>query len=206
MNKKNFSALATLSVLVALSACSSPKDANKDNFGKVIQSSLKEDKALCVRVMGVRFPHSVPLKYAEKDSSAKYLKALEKAGLLVSSEREIEYKDRWDIRARNQKVPGLVYEVSDEGKKYLDQNSFCTGGWKLTSVDSFTEPAQMMGSTISRVNFRKVMVDAASWAESAELAQVYPGAFRSVDGEQKSQAVLVLANDGWVDGREFKGH
>ncbi|MDO4683652.1 MAG: hypothetical protein Q4B17_12825 [Lautropia sp.] len=124
--------------------------------------------------------------------------------MLVSSEREIEDNNLWNIKARNQKIPGLVFEVSDEGKKYLRDNSFCTGKWKLTAVDNFTEPAQMMGETISRVNFRRVMVDAAGWAASKELAQLFPGAFHSVDGEQKSQAVLVLSSDGWVDGREFR--
>lgn len=105
--------------------------------------------------------------------------------------------------AQEKKGPGLVFEVSDEGKKYLSDNRFCTGKWKLTAVDSFSEPAQMMGATISRVNFRRVMVDAAGWAASKELAKVFPGAFRNIDGEQKSQAVLVLGNDGWVHERAF---
>lgn len=203
---KNFAIPVALSALLALSACNSPKDASKENFGAVIQASLDKEKPLCLYVLSVKFPHSLPLKHAEKNPDAKQLRALEKAGLLVSSEREIEYRNFWDMKAKTQKIPGLVFEVSDEGKKYLSDNRFCTGKWKLTTVDNFTEPAQMMGETISRVNFRREMVDAASWAASKELAQTFPGAFRSVDGEQKAQAVLVLANDGWVDAREFQRH
>lgn len=213
LKKNKLSLSLSLSIaMIALAACSNPKDANKENFGKAIQAYLDTKPALCLYVSSVRFPFSTPAKGFDKDSSAEQLNALVNAGLVTRKEQEIKNENPWGIDRDKKMVPGIVFEVSEEGKKYFGQekglwgtrDEFCTGKWELAGVDNFSEPADMMGATISQVNYRRTMVDADDWANSEELAAAFPGAFHSVKGEVETQDILVLANDGWIHERLFQ--
>ncbi|AZR95946.1 hypothetical protein BBB39_01810 [Bordetella trematum] len=194
-------------LVVALAACGSAKDANKGNFSKAIQAYLDTQNGLCAALPA----KSLPFTLADQDMLSQQGKqradALVDAGLL--SKRDVEVKAMFG----NRMLPGAEYSITDEGKKYLvaggastmmRQDAFCTGKYAMAEVQNFTEPSDMMGAKVSRVNFLYKLDGAASWAKSASLQQAYPAFAKQTQGDIKGKAALILTNDGWVHERLFK--
>lgn len=133
--------------------------------------------------------------------------ALVEAGLL--SRQASEMKSMFGTST----VPAGEYALTSKGKKFLveggaetiaGQAAFCTGKFRVTEVDTFTEPSEMMGVKLSQVNFRYKVEDADSWARSKEVQASYRNLADQAKDEIDGKATLVLTNDGWMHERLFK--
>ncbi|WP_439257895.1 hypothetical protein [Lonepinella sp. BR2271] len=187
--------ISILGTALALTACSDPKEANKDNFAKAIQTYLDTQHAVCLNFrqtgIALSFPKDSPYaaedKYVLEADMASYedrsLAFLRQHGLVSRSDEIIEGR-RGPFRA-------AIYTVTDKGRPYLSGDKLCSGKIVLESIDDFTEPADTgMGMKASHVNFTKSYKDIADWAIEANP--------RISTGEKISDAHdLVLTNDGW---------
>jgi hypothetical protein len=203
MNK--FMKIAVASVAAfTVTACGSPKDANKANFSKAVQAYLDTQTAFCL---------SVPSEVITKtDSQFSILKeerekadAFVDAGLLSARDTEIK------ADFGNRMLPATEYQATELGKQYLVKESFgdkfCTGKRKLTSIDNFTEPGveQFSNVTSSQVNFSYESTDLAEWAKSEKLRASYPRVFKDLENNH-GKVRLVLTNDGWMEKSLFDKH
>ncbi|MDR2165442.1 MAG: hypothetical protein LBO79_07465 [Zoogloeaceae bacterium] len=192
-------AVAATALVVA--ACGSPKDANKANFSKAIQAYLDTQPAFCVDIPGSKFPlvlvDAFPHKYYKPT-----LEALVELGLLGTRKTEEELPG-------GKKLPATEYLATKLGKQYLvtgksGSAKFCTGKYKLTGIDNFTEPAQnqWVSATMSQAAFQYEITDLAEWTQSAKLRAVYEREFKELEKNQ-DKAVLILTNEGWIHERLF---
>ncbi|MDR3352544.1 MAG: hypothetical protein LBO00_06005 [Zoogloeaceae bacterium] len=192
---------------LAVAACGNPKDANKANFSKAIQAYLDTQPALCVEVPFGREGRKLPVVIQEQKGNEKdRAEALVEAGLL--GKRETEVKSIWSIR--EEMVPATEYQATALGKQYLvteksGSSSFCTGKYKLTGIDNFTEPAsnQWVSATMSQATFRYEITDLADWTQSEKLRAADEWTFKALEKNQ-DKAVLVLTNEGWIHERLLK--
>lgn len=194
-------AISTIALNVA--ACSSPKVANKSNFSRAIQTYLDTKNGLCAAIPG----EGLTFTLVELDmvSDRRGADALVEAGLL--SKRATEVKHRY----LDKMVPGTEYQTTKKGKKFLVpkgadryEAAFCTGRYKVVSVDNFTEPSDMMGAKISRVTFRYTVEDAEDWARSEGVLANYRNFAKQTQGDISESAALILTNDGWLHERMLK--
>lgn len=192
-----------------LGACSNPKDANNENFEKAIQSYLDGKYPKCYFVSNFPTESNQSLMFGNADK----LSALAKAGLL--SETELSRKtNSWDKKVR----VNYSYDLTDEGRNYYKSDvwegatgkkkgGFCFGKAKITSIDSFTEPADMMGQIISRVNYSYTVTGFPEWAKNATLLESHKELKKEVSSNNKpvsDRDVLLLTNNGWIHERLFK--
>lgn len=197
-------AIGILSILLA--ACGSARDANKSNFSKAIQAYLDTQKGLCASVPGEKLPFSLA-NQGMFGNSKKMADALADAGLLSRQDTQVK------AMFGNRMEAGTEYQITDMGKQYLvpggantvgGHDAFCSGKYEVAEVENFTEPSEMMGATISRVNFRYRVAGGAGWTRSEGLAANYRSFKEQADGEIKGNAVLVLTNEGWLHERLFR--
>lgn len=199
--------LAASALMLVLAACSSSQTANKGNFGKAIQKYLDTKNGLCAALPA----RELPFRLANDGSLGKRARlqanALVEAGLL--SRQASEMKSMFGTST----VPAGEYALTSKGKKFLveggaetiaGQAAFCTGKFRVTEVDTFTEPSEMMGVKLSQVNFRYKVEDADSWARSKEVQASYRNLADQAKDEIDGKATLVLTNDGWMHERLFK--
>ena len=83
-------------------------------------------------------------------------------------------------------------------------DAFCSGKYEVVEVENFTEPSDAIGTTISRVNYRYKVKDAADWVRSEGLHAAYKSLKGQAEGEVRDKAVLVLTNEGWLHERLFR--
>lgn len=199
---------------VALSACGSAKDANKDNFRKAIQAHLDTQKGLCAAVPAKDLVKGVPFVLQNRSmfgNNKDQADALADIGLL--SKRDTETKGMFG----SQLVPATEYQVSDLGKKFLvaegaqvlgQYDAFCTGKYVVEEVQNFTEPTDnnMMGVKVSRVNYRYKVEGVADWAKAEKVRAQYKNFAEQIDNDLHGEATLILTNEGWVHERLFRTH
>jgi DNA-binding PadR family transcriptional regulator len=198
---------AAVAAVLVVAACGSPKDANKSNFSKAIQAYLDTQSALCVDVPFGREGHKLPAVIQEQKGSSKdRAEALVEAGLL--GKRETQVESRWSTRG--EMLPATEYQATELGKRYLvteksGSAKFCTGKYKVTGIDNFTEPAQnqWVSATVSQATFQYEITDLAEWAQSEKLRAVYEREFKDLEKTQ-DKAALILTNEGWIHERLFK--
>ncbi|MDR1661151.1 MAG: hypothetical protein LBR95_01795 [Azoarcus sp.] len=186
---------------LAVTACGNPKDANKGNFSKAIQAYLDTKPVFCPH-----FP-KVLEKNGWSKNTEREVDALVDAGLL--STRDTEVKAIFGEKM----LPATEYQVTDLGKQYLAKEGndserlgrLCTGKYKLTGIDNFTEPGPVPFSSVtaSQVNFRYEITDLAEWTKSEKVRSAYASTFKEFEKNQ-DKAMLVLTNDGWIHERLFR--
>lgn len=202
--------LLTLAVL-SLAGCSDPKAASEKNFKAAMQNYLDTAYPRCY------FTGNFPEVKADWDFAHRNaaMAALEKAGLLRSS--EIEQQEKQMFSAQTRTVKRTSYELTEEGKKYykpgVTQNlkgdsmgGICAGKAVVKSIGQFTEPAEMMGQKISRVNYEYTVTGLPGWAQSADLQKTLVGLqedARSESSPVKGIVAMVLTNNGWVHEKMF---
>lgn len=198
-------AIASLSIVIA--GCSSPKDANKENFSKAIQTFLDTQSGLCASIPSQNLPFTLANNDALTQSAKKRADALVDAGLL--SKKATMAKAVFG----NKMNPATEYHISEKGQQYFVPNSakllgrqsaFCTGKYTVVDVDNFTEPSDVMGYKVSHVNFSYRVKDAADWSQSEGLRSEYRHFADHAQGNAKSESTLILTNEGWTHERLFK--
>lgn len=200
--------VAMSGLALALAACGSAKDANKSNFGKAVQAYLDTQKGLCAAIPGKGMPFTVSKQELFGQQNLVRADALVDAGLLTKRDTEVK------AMFGNKMEPATEYQITDMGKKYLvaegantmgRHDAFCTGKYSDVEIQNFTEPSDMMGMKVSRVNFRYKVKDAADWTKTESVRAAYKNIADQTQGDIEGKAALVLTNDGWMHERLFKG-
>ncbi len=199
---KRRAALALVCILFAcLPGCDSKK-ASTGNFKAALQKHFDEHPA-CI---GMTFPEQVAIGRNGKPSGFAYNaerdQALKDAGLLTVKESTIVHPANL-FGPREEHV--LTYDIAPAHKDQWRSSSgngkadeLCYAKIKIESVDNFSEPGDMLGHTISEVDFTYALTDFSSWTQSKEVQGAMP-AIKSKAGEpeQKSKTMLILTHNGW---------
>jgi len=211
MKKLMSASLISLVFATNLIGCSSPKDATKDNFAKVIIEKMAKEpyyyptngyngnygRGNCLIQLG-KMPQEIT-----SNEEGDYYAALQKAGLLtgklISSQEFQEY--RWSPKKI---ITVTKYDLSEKGKQLAQEKEgdytlpFCQ--IKFKEIKLFTEPSAMQGMTVSEVKFTFVVEKVDDWAKQPELREYVPYVQRVLNDVGKVQdftSVLVLTNEGW---------
>lgn len=204
MGMVRFALLGCLAATVV--GCGSVKDANKGNFAKAIQAYLDTRNGVCADIPAKEYPFSLANKGWFSDMKQR-ADALAEVGLLTRSDTQIK------ASFGNAMEEGSEYQLTELGKKFLvaggantmgRHDAFCSGKYEVVEVENFTEPSDAMGTTISRVNYRYKVKDAADWVKSEGLHAAYKSLKEQTEGEVRDKAVLVLTNEGWLHERLFR--
>lgn len=201
--------LAVVAALVA--GCSDPKAATEKNFKVAMQSYLDTAYPKCYILQ--KFPTTaqfIEKKGAQQEKET--LKTLTKAGLLF--EKEIERQEIKDIfnGGGMKTFVKSTFDLTDEGKKYYKNDikknfmgesvgGFCFGKATVKAITQFSEPGEMMGQKVSRVNYEYTVSDLPKWATSPEVT----ASINSLKADAESNVTpvkalnaAILTNNGWV--------
>jgi DNA-binding PadR family transcriptional regulator len=214
--KPIFVSVALTTVLVG---CSSPKDASKDNFKKVINEYLDRN-CIMISPRNIKFPVTIELLppdnvWATKTNPGKIqeYEALVSTGMLEVQDGSAQAnKDVFSTQKIT--VPTKTYSLTDKGKKAFKKNTgkgyfigsnqgFCVATLQVNEVTSFSEPSQAMGYTISNVNYSQSPKNTKDWANNEDIVKAFPHFAQELEENQQKSATLVLMNDGWVHESEL---
>ncbi len=212
------------SIIALLAGCSSPKDASKDNFKKVINNYLEKS---CVKISPRKngFPVTIKLrpedtKWAIKENAdnIRQYEALVSVGVLELKEGTAqEPKNMFSTDKITVKTK--TYSLTKKGKDAFFDHSkessldssfagfrrgFCVATYEVNEVTNFSEPSQAMGYTISNVNYSYSPRDIKDWATQESIQQAFPRLAKELAENQKRTATLVLMSDGWIHEKEMK--
>lgn len=192
--------------------CVDPKAANEKNFEVAIQNYLDSTYPKCY--VTTNFP--ITPQYDFGGTTAK-LRALVKVGLV--SEKMGSYEILTHLGSGGKKtIPAPSFDLTEEGKKFYKPDAVdgrsagkfgCIRLGKATvkSVTQFSEPADMFGHRVSRVNYTYEVSDLPAWAKSQEVHLAINELKADVESEKnaiKRLDTLVLTNNGWVHEKLFK--
>ena len=192
MNKVKILAVSTVTLFLA--ACGGPKEATQSNFTKAIQAYLDTQPGLCAAIPARQMPFTLENNGLIPEPK-KRADALADAGLLTK--RDTEVKGSFG----NKNAPATEYQVSEIGKQFLApkaantlarQDAFCSGKFVMVGVDNFTEPSEMMGMKVSRVNYRFKVDGLADWAKSEAMIRNFKNIADKSQGDIQGKAALIL--------------
>ena len=202
--------ITLIAVAVLLIACSDPKAASEKNFKISIQKSLDAAYPMCY--VKANFPAAIPASDPYRSKSE--LQALVSAGLLSVKEesREVSEKIFFSDKIRIKMVVEMVYNLTEEGKKFYKADGekdlygkpiggFCFGKATVKEIPEFTEPADAGGVRSSRVTYTYQVSELPDWAKLPATIAVIPRLKKDVESEKtpiKSMAMLMLTNNGWT--------
>ena len=198
------STIATI-IIASVVGCSSPTEANKDNFKAAI-NDFYEVKKECLDIG--KLPITTP---ESKDYSL--VNELEKLGFLQAEKTQMEYESAQSLFGLedSKQVPALKYSLTPKGESIAtidtsDEVSFCYAQYEVVEIVDFTEPTESDGYTISRVNYDYKISDIAEWAKTSTFLQDNNYSLKQAmkNEVKKGSAVLVKMNDKWKHGRLVK--
>jgi hypothetical protein len=199
----------SLVTLALVTAACSKKSANERNFKAAVQEYLDRAPECVVASL----PTDV-LDWNGLHRPNSQLELLVKIGLVKRTAGMLHYHDDMAFFGDpNKQAPGLHYEISEQGKKYLPRKGqhpgfslgnmqyFCYGTKEVVDIVRYTEPAPaaLVGATASNVDFTWKLKDVAEWAKDKDVQTALYTA-RELAAEttpQPGEVGLVLSNDGW---------
>lgn len=196
--------ISTVAVLVALSGCSDPKAASEKNFKIAAQAYLDSVYPKCYHTE--TFP--VTRDYIEGEKR-NVLPALVKAGLL--SEQELSRVETRSWSGDGKFLVKSAFSLTEDGRKFYMEpaktpgqdksGGFCLGKAEVTELARFTEPSEISGHRISRVNYSYAVKELPGWAKSEDIQAAIPDL--KADAESAIEALkrtdtFVLTNTGWM--------
>ena len=202
MKKPSYRHLSFIAISLVLSACNDPKEANEHNFKVAAQSFLDATYPLCL-IQG-----NFPTKPNGWDIHGhnKIYDEMVTLGLLSKNEVTIAPQFEW-----HKPTKGNADDLTDEGKKYYkvsDKNApmklggFCVGKAEVNQMTNFTQPAEMMGKTVSDVQFTYTVSNLPTWILTPSLSKLNPGIQTVVDAANKPAKLelnLMLTGKGWME-------
>ncbi|NCT68070.1 MAG: hypothetical protein GXC76_10570 [Rhodanobacteraceae bacterium] len=200
---------AVVSFALALNACSDPKAANKGNFEQALESYFEQTRGpACIRI-GTSNP-PFPATLADQGAwGGEQIRAIADAGLAnatAATTKSTSYTSDGPVGD----VPAKRYELNDLGKKFYQERTIngamgkvslhelCFGIPRLVAIDSFTEPADMMGYRISKVTYRYRIDEVPQWVSTEAIRKTFPQIAARTDKEQSETTTFVLTSSGWA--------
>jgi hypothetical protein len=203
-----------LAMVAVCSGCSSSQQANETNFKDSVQAYLDKEYPKCYLTENFPIISEKILSGNEK----KLLRLMAKNGLL--SEKETSRKEIGGAFGMvKELVVNYSYDLTEEGKRFykpevetrIDGNKiggFCFGTAKVSSIDQFTDPTDIMGKKISKVIYSYSVSGFPEWAKNEEImSTINSGLKEDIDSEnapKKKNIDLMLTNNGWMPERLFK--
>lgn len=216
MNGRLCGFAAVAAAAVALAGCGSSSSASNSNFAKVINAYYAQPSR-CVRVtfpgvLAFRFTNSKwPVWVSDKSKEktpTPLLDAFVKAGFL-DSKPAAQAEFPW----MKTTTPGTLYSFTAAGQKTVMlnpnmfgvKNGFCVGSQQVAKIVDFTKPGDMLGHTMSDVNFTYNVGDTPKWiTDNPAIAS--NGAVKAALAQTgKSTMTLMLTNKGWKSANDFNG-
>lgn len=200
-----------IAVTFAVLICSCSHDLKaptQANFEHVISPYLASEHACIV----VSVPRESP-DFRGTHEPVPDLDALMHAGLVTESTAMVKPAfNQIDLFHPNQQVPGVRYELSKEGSKYVRNavrtramslmgpaQQLCYADKKLADLVRWTEPTATMGRTITEVTYTYKLVNIANWARNVDVERAFytERELAAADTPKEAKITLVLMNDGW---------
>lgn len=185
--------------LSLLAACDDPLGANKANFQKVLQGYY-DAHPVCASIS-----FKLPIEFRSDSDAARkqQLEPLVRAGLI-----SVETIQKNDSAAPGQALAAdyLRYAPTAVGEKvirkgangFLGGTDICFAHRKVVNVESFTEPVEVMGMTVSRVTYDYDLKDVELWAKGADIAVAFPQIETMLaKSDHQATDVLVQTKQGW---------
>lgn len=219
MKKQTITLLAT-ALALSLSGCLDPKQASKANFAAAIASGLEAagdaERSLCMELPGelakdhASFSIEQPKAHFES-GDAKYNanKQLNALGPLVDNgllERtDSQFKKPWSgdyVRSTftiTETAKPLIREkkAGNDFIGYSVKTRLCVGKLVLAEVESYTEPADLMGKRVSEVTTRFRYDDLPTWVSDEAVTTYWKEAESAAKGDIMIGVALVLTSNGW---------
>lgn len=216
---------------IVLSGCSDPKKANDANFRTAINAHLAKTPS-CIDLptssvqpagdnrgyAALPLYYEVPRPGTAQDlfrRQTRQVDALVTVGLMQAKDATIPQRGMFAQDDRTIKVK--AYDLTDKGRQALakpedgSQNAFlsagnrlCYGTPEVVEITQFTEPADAMGMSLSRVAYTYRLKDKAAWATNPAMLEAFPVLKRTTGDAVEDKADLVLTNKGWVHARDAK--
>jgi hypothetical protein len=192
---------ASLFVLTACNSANSPNDAN---FTKAVNAYLAKHGAVCT-VVGRQFPVDLPpTEQNEQYGIGAKLAALEKAGLVHSSDTAAVVHGMLDpLRGSGPMQSVKRYELTESGSKYFQQipgalgqtSGFCYG---QKSVDRIVKRETGTPSQ-AEVRYTYKLADVAPWAQRSDVQGAFSDIRTTISGASRATEVagLELTSNGW---------
>ncbi|WP_156382112.1 MULTISPECIES: hypothetical protein [unclassified Aureimonas] len=217
---------------IVLSGCSDSKKANEVNFQTAINAHLAKSPSCIdlptssVQPAGANRGYmALPLYYevpqrpgAAQDlfrRQTRQVNALVAVGLMEVKDSTIPQRGMFAEDSRTIKVK--AYDLTDKGRQALakpgegsqstflsSRNRLCYGTPDVVEITQFTEPADAMGVSLSRVAYTYRLKDKAAWATNPTMLEAFPVLKRTTGDKVEDKADLVLTNKGWVHARDAK--
>ena len=214
------SIIISVGLITILAGCGSPRDASKDNFKNVINEYLDKN-CILISPRYNKFPVTVELlptdnKWAAKKNPEKTQKydALVSIGMLEVKDGSAQ-ANKGMFSTEKITVPTKIYSLSEKGREAFVKNTrrvffggtnqgFCVATYQVNEIISFSDPSQMMGYTVSNVNFSFSPKNIRKWAANENITKAFPRLGERLEENQEKSAALVLMNDGWIHENEMK--
>jgi len=211
----NIKSVFVLVFLAIFNGCSNPQDANETNFKNSVQAYLDKEYPKCY------YTENFPVTTEQMFSNEKLLRLLAKIGILTEKEtggKKHDVSKGWGFDKDKNMIPVYSYELTEEGRKYYTPEAetrmngnkvggFCFGKAKVSAIDQFTEPSDMMGKKVSRVSFSYSVTGYPEWVKDDQVKSDIKGLKEDVESEnnpKKEIMDLILTNKGWVLERFLK--
>ncbi|HEX4020786.1 MAG TPA: hypothetical protein VHX63_06565 [Acidobacteriaceae bacterium] len=197
------------SSLILFSGCNSTKKPNEINLRNAIDQYLVAHGTACVAVDG-QFPFDVPAtNWNDKSGEAAELAALERAGLVQSSNTTALVQTPANSLSLSPHKPQPVkrYTVSGEGQKSFQKvrgtfgqsDGFCYGHEKVGTIVNWSEPVTRGDYSETTVTYTYKIPDLAAWAKLPEVGQAFPSISTTLGEVGKQRSIpLHRTNNGWV--------
>ena len=208
--------------------CSNPRSANKSNFGAAIDAYLERHGEACVTAP-VEFPYEFETGRARLGgltvSQRKMLAEFVRIGFLSGEEVELEkeYTSFGSTLAaaglppqkRTKVVKATRIKLTAEGETFAEESlsnplkpatKFCYGNYRLHEITGYTEPADMLGKTVSNVKFTYKAEDIKEWVRRSPALEGFGRVRRDLRSDTEpieGSATLVLTDRGWIHGATF---
>jgi hypothetical protein len=104
-----------------------------------------------------------------------------------------------------------TYALTDNAKPYYSAEQvsalftivtgkWCYARWQLKEVTEYTEPGELMGEKVTRVQYTARLVDVAPWVNDPRVQAAFPAIAQTLasgDTDASREADLVLTDHGW---------
>jgi len=174
------------------------KEVSKENFKRVLNDYYARN---CEMIAPGKFPQEMMMIIEGLYGDVvKRMEALEKLRYLTS--KEIKKTNKYESDKK-------LFSLTEKGKKIYSKKEkhegICAFNRKIKSIDNYTEPSNMLGITMTRIEFTFEPVASTDILKEMKKEKALAEHIDKVSKETTDSAKLILTGmKGWIHQREFK--
>ena len=197
---------STMSILIVvplLVACDDKRTANAGNFEQALQRYY-DGHPECV-ALPIDFVLGTPVDAG--GSWRGQADALVRAGLLsvVPSKGVSPLSAGAQVTIQYALTTAGAEAIRRGADSFLGGMALCYAQRRITKVASFTAPAEVLGTTASRVSYGYELRDIAAWTKDGALQDAFPPIKAALATSNRSDTDgMVLTDKGWQDERALR--